>query len=229
MRLLFRLAAAAVLSLLSLPALASTQPPRTSTVQQDAAAMCQSSCLATAASGPRGVTIQAAQACEMRCNAAQSYLAQQDSSGTAEATGRGRTGAVPMVPVATSVPAPVVARSFGAVYAGRSPSAAFGLVVGERDRLAAHQEAERQCAARGQGCRMLADVTSACAAAAQGVKRSQWALVMTSNPNTYGVTSISAGQGATQAQAEANALAECRSRDQGATCRIVVSACGERG
>ncbi|NKE43707.1 DUF4189 domain-containing protein [Roseomonas frigidaquae] len=113
----------------------------------------------------------------------------------------------------------------GAIYAARAPSAAFGLVVGEPDRMAAHRRAERSCAATGPGCRMLAEFTESCAAAAQGVRRSQWALFMTSDPASYTVTSLSAGSGRTKGQAEQQAVAECRARDPMATCRIAASAC----
>ncbi len=60
---------------------------------------------------------------------------------------------------------------------------------------------------------------------AQGVQRSQWALMITADPNTYVVTSVSGGSGASQAAAEADAVAECRSRDRGAHCRVVAAAC----
>jgi len=133
------------------------------------------------------------------------------------------------MPVAAGVTLPPRGASHGAIYGARTPSAAFGMVVGDRDRLSAHREAERQCTARGPGCRVLAEFTAACGAAAQGIKRSQWALVMTSDANTFTVTSINAGQGATQAAAEADAIAECRSRDPMAQCRIVASACATRG
>jgi hypothetical protein len=63
---------------------------------------------------------------------------------------------------------------------------------------------------------------------AQGVHRSQWALVMTSDPNSYTVSTMGGGAGATRAEAEQQAMADCRSRDPRATCRIVASTCGAR-
>jgi hypothetical protein len=233
MRPLFRIAAAAALTLLALPALANTQPrrPGAATLQQDAAAMCRADCMAQMASRPVSSSIPAAQACAVRCGAQTAYLAQQHQRGTAEATGRGRAAAEPIqaTPVSMSMPAPVAGRAtYGAIYGARTPSAAFGMVVGSGDRLAAHREAERVCSSTGQGCRVLAEFTAACGAAAQGYKRSQWALFVTSDPNSYVVTSLSAGSGATQAAAEQQAMQECRSRDPQANCRIVAAACGGR-
>jgi hypothetical protein len=246
MRPLFRIVpravAVAALCLVALPALASTQPRRTpaAPVQQDAAAMCRAGCLSAAAGAPGGVTQRAAQVCAIRCGAEQGYLAQQHRRGTAEATGRGR--AAGPLPPAPSAAAPALGHAMpvaaglatagaarAAIYGGRAPSASFGMAVGIGDRLAAHRHAEAQCSQRGQGCRVLAEFTSQCGAVAQGVQRSQWALVMTSDPNTYVVTSISAGSGASQAAAEADAMAECRSKDRGAQCRVVAATCRSNG
>ncbi|MGG5888592.1 DUF4189 domain-containing protein [Falsiroseomonas sp. HC035] len=133
----------------------------------------------------------------------------------------------PAAPAPRPLPAATrPATGHGVIYGARTPSAAFGLVVGERDRMAAHRVAERTCSSAGPGCRILAEFTAACGAAAHGVKRSQWAMFMTSNPDSYVVTSLSAGSGPTQAVAERDAIAECRSRDPLATCRITASACG---
>lgn len=234
MRPIFRLAAAAALCLASLPALATTQPnrPGAARLQQEAAAACRADCMQQAASRPGGLSMQAAQACTIRCGAGAGYQSQQARAGSAEATGRGRVvQAAPMVtPVAMSVPAQTSGRaSHGVLYGSRTPSPAFGMVVGAADRLGAHREAERQCAAGGQGCRVLAEFNAACGAAAQGIRRSQWALFVTSDPNTYVVTSLSGGSGATQQEAERQALAECRSRDPQGNCRIVAAACNTRG
>jgi hypothetical protein len=119
--------------------------------------------------------------------------------------------------------------SHGVIYGGRAPSASFGMTVGAGDRLLAHRDAERACSAGGAGCRVVAEFNAACGAVAQGVKRSQWALFVTADPASYVVTSVSGGSGVTQAQAEGDALAECRSRDPGASCRVVASACGRNG
>ena len=230
---LTKLAAATALCLMALPAFAVPQSSRgpAASVHPDAGAMCRAECVASAASRPGGPRADAAQACSVRCAAAVSYLSSQGARGTAEATGRGRSaqppaGAAVMQPVALGrVAAPA---SHGVIYGARTPSAAFGLVVGEPDRLAAHRLAERTCTAGGQGCRVIAEFTEACGAAAQGYKRSQWALFITSDPNSYVVTSLSGGAGATQEQAERQAVADCRSRDPQANCRVIASACAAR-
>lgn len=219
---------AAAFCLMALPALATPQSSRAT--QRDTAAMCRAECLATASSRPGGAAANAPQACALRCDAAAAYIRSQQAPGTAEATGRGAV----MQPVAMANPArPATARraeTHGVIYGARTPSPAFGMVVGEADRLAAHRSAERACATAGPGCRVLAEFTEACGAAAQGYKRSQWALFITTDPNSYVITSLSPGAGPTQDQAERRALAECRSRDPQANCRVVASACaGRRG
>ncbi|NGM22944.1 DUF4189 domain-containing protein [Roseomonas stagni] len=216
---------AAALCLMALPALASQQSSRTPGPHRDTAALCRAECLATAASRPGGAAANAPQACAVRCDAAVSYLRSQQAPGTAEATGRGAV----MQPVAIARPARPAA-THGVIYGARTPSAAFGMVVGEADRLAAHRSAERACTTAGPGCRVLAEFTEACGAVAQGYKRSQWALFISSDPNSYVITSLSAGAGPRQDQAERQALAECRSRDPQANCRVVAAACaGQRG
>jgi hypothetical protein len=127
------------------------------------------------------------------------------------------------------VPASQVQRagSVGVVYAARG-SGAFGMAIGESDRLAAHREAERQCAMAGTGCRVVAEFTAACGAAAQGVQRSNWALFVSNDPNSYEVTSVTVGTGATQRRAEQAALASCRSKDPSANCFLLASACAGR-
>jgi hypothetical protein len=248
---LFRRSAPAFLvgAMLVLPGLARPADAQTRGLHPEAGAMCRAEC-----TGPAGGRAHAAQACAIRCAATVAYLAQQNTHTTAEASGRGRApGATPATvrtarpqavrplpvlhrmtqpPATLPRPLPAAARpaaSHGVIYGARTPSAAFGMVVGEPDRMAAHRIAERTCASAGPGCRVLAEFTAACGAAAHGVKRSQWAMFMTSDPNSYVVTSLSAGSGATQAVAEREAIAECRSRDPLATCRITASACGGRG
>jgi hypothetical protein len=215
---------AAALCLMALPALASQQSSRTPGPHRDTAAFCRAECMATAAARPGGAAPNAAQACALRCDASVAYLSSQAQRGTAEATGRGVAQ-----PIATTRMArPAV--THGVIYGARTPSPAFGMVVGEADRLAAHRTAERACAVAGPGCRVLAEFTEACGAAAQGIRRSQWALFVSSDPNSYVVTSLSPGSGATQDQAERQAMVECRSRDPQAQCRVVASACaGRRG
>ncbi len=223
--------AAALICLVALPAEASTQPrrPSAAALQGDQAAMCRASCLSTMTERMARAAVDPAQACAVRCGAAASYLSEQNRRGTAEATGRGRVASLGPVPLPVGA-APAAGRaSHGVLYAGRAPSAAFGLVVGSADRLAAHRDAERACSAGGQGCRAVAQFNAACGAAAQGVKRGPYALFITADPASYVITSLSGGSGATQAQAEGQAMAECRSRDPGASCRIVAAACGTRG
>ncbi|NKC31401.1 DUF4189 domain-containing protein [Falsiroseomonas selenitidurans] len=221
---------------LTLPGLAEAQGQR-----GDAGAQCRAEC-GRAASRQPGAGPQAAQACTIRCQAGLAFLASQ-GRGPAPAASRGvrRPQAVPVAmrptspparaarpapaarPLASPVPAP--RGNLAVLYAARSPSAGFGLVVGEPDRMAAHRLAERACTSGGPGCRPVAEFNAACAAAAHGVQRSQWAMFMTSDPSSFTVTSISAGAGATQAEAERAAVAECRSRDRTATCRIAAAAC----
>jgi len=239
MRPIFTAAAAALMTLVALPALAS--PSATRATQAQAANMCRSTCAAEAMSRPGGATQQAIAACTVRCAAAASFVAQQNRSGTAEATGRGRSAAplaaaaAPAATVArpvsmnTAAPATAARQSVGVIYTGRAPSASFGISVGGTDRMNAHMMAERACSARGQGCRVVAEFTAACGAVAHGILRSQHALFITSDPNSYVVTSASAGAGATQQAAEQQAMAECRSKDPRATCRITAATCGSRG
>jgi hypothetical protein len=238
MRPIFTAAAAALMTLVALPTLASPAAPRAT--QAQAANMCRSTCAAEAMSRPGGATQQALAACTVRCAAAASFVAQQNRSGTAEATGRGRTAAPlaapqPAAPVArpvsmnTAAPANAARQSVGVIYTGRAPSASFGISVGGTDRMNAHMMAERACSARGQGCRVVAEFTAACGAVAHGILRSQHALFITSDPNSYVVTSASAGAGATQQAAEQQAMAECRSKDPRATCRITAATCGRAG
>ena len=231
MRSIFAAAAVAILTLAALPALAS--PNATRATQGQAAAMCRSTCATEAMSRPGGATQQALAACTVRCAAAATYVAQQNRSGTAEATGRGTTRQASPVarPVSmnTAAPAAVARQQVGVIYTGRSPSASFGIAVGGNDLMTAHMMAERQCAARGQGCRALAEFTATCGAVAHGIVRSQWALLITADPNSHVVTSASAGSGATQQAAEQHAMVECRSRDPRATCRVTAATCGGRG
>ncbi|MBU8538953.1 DUF4189 domain-containing protein [Falsiroseomonas tokyonensis] len=234
------------LLLCSLPglAVAQGQSSRDQRLHPQAGAMCRAECLQTAQSRLGSNPAQAARACEIRCAATMGFLQNQNRRGSAEATGRGQAAGLAQ-PVLHRVqqPAPQMAPQMapvrpastrtpvthGVIYGARTPSAAFGLVVGEPDRMTAHRLAERGCTAGGPGCRVIAETTEACAAAAHGVKRSQWALFMTSDPSSYTVTSLSAGSGRTQIAAEQQAIAECRSRDPMATCRIAASACANRG
>ena len=226
---LIQILATAALTLLALPAFAAQQGNRgPAAVHSDAGGICRAECLATASSRPGGAAANVGQVCEVRCAAAISYLNNQGTRGSAEATGRGRSTPEPRVTPVAMGRVPTPATTHGVIYGARTPSAAFGLVVGETDRLGAHRTAERACSATGQGCRVIAEFTEACGAAAQGYKRSQWALFITADPNSYVVTSLSGGSGQTMEAAERQAIADCRSRDPQANCRIVASACGAR-
>lgn len=128
---------------------------------------------------------------------------------------------IPVQPVAHAT-----AAAHGVIFAARTPASGYGLVVGQRDRLAAHRQAEEACRQNGPGCRAILEFTQACGAVAQGVRRAESALFITSDPRTFVVTSTSAGAGATRAQAEADAMADCRSTNPSASCRVVAASCG---
>jgi hypothetical protein len=194
---------------------------RVSRMQADLAQACRSDCLQQAARP--GAHPSAAQACQVRCGAGQSF-ARQEGRSQAVVSGRG-VQQVAQRPVMAAAPQ----QSHGVIYAARSPSAGFGMVVGEHDRLAAFRTAEQRCTQAGPGCRVIAEFTSACGAVAQGVRRSQWAIIMTSDASTFNVMSTSAGKGATREAAEADALAECRAQDPRSQCRIAAVQCGRQG
>lgn len=122
-------------------------------------------------------------------------------------------------PIAAMRPAPagfaMPRAGYGVIFATRTPGSGYGMVVAETDRLAAFRIAELRCSRGGPGCRLLAEFSETCGAVAHGERRAA-------------VTSIHAGAGPDRAEAEADALAECRSRDQGASCRIVAAQCGNR-
>lgn len=231
------LALAALVGFAATPALASAPSPRGT--QATAAQMCRTTCATEAASRPGLPGRDAAAACTARCAATTAYLAQQNRRGTAEASGQGRTSrpapaptvtpAVPAGPtrIGFGTPAPATRQPVTVIYAGRSPSPRYGMSVGLTDRNAAHHTAQQAC---GDGnCRVIAEVAGSCGAVAQGIKRSQWALFITSDPASYVVTTTGAGGGATQQEAERQSVMDCRSRDPRATCRIAASTCGARG
>jgi hypothetical protein len=116
--------------------------------------------------------------------------------------------------------------SYGAVYLAIPPNMAYGMAVGQRDRLAAHRLAETACRAAGANCVMAEDLREACAAVAEGVRRAPGAFFMTSDPKTYVVRAITFRSGGNRADAEREALDVCRQRERGAlTCRIVQAQC----
>ncbi|MGX9964746.1 hypothetical protein ACVFYP_15555 [Roseomonas sp. F4] len=222
---------ACLVAFAALPAHAG-QPPASRRPHPEAVQFCHAQCMSLAGERLSTAQPQAAQACTIRCAAGASFAAQQQRDGAA-ATGRGvaaqtLSGAVTqprMVAMArpTSQQRPV---AMSVVYAAPAPSAAHGLVTAVADRVSAHREAQQRCG--GQACRLLGESAQACGAAVQGVRRSQWALFITSDPNSYVITSVSAGFGATQPEAERSAMAECRSRGQGLHCRVIAASCASR-
>lgn len=89
---------------------------------------------------------------------------------------------------AIMAPAPAP-QSHGVIFAARTPSSSFGMVVASADRMSAFRNAEQRCNAGGPGCRVIAEFTAACGAVAQGIRRHQWALVMTNDASTWTITS----------------------------------------
>ncbi|WP_424811535.1 DUF4189 domain-containing protein [Roseococcus sp. YIM B11640] len=209
-----RLILAATLILAAAPALAS-QPVRARAPQDINA--CRATCQGQAAQP--GASRTGVQACFIRCGVP-AFSPIQPVSAAAQ-QGRG-------VQAPRQLALQVPPQGYGVIFAARTPSASYGMVVGEVDRLAAHRIAESQCSRGGPGCRIIAEFSRSCAAVAHGVRRSQGAIVMTSDPNTFVVTSISGGSAETRALAEGDALAECRSKDPQATCRIAAVQCGNR-
>jgi hypothetical protein len=207
---------------LLLPALA--LPPAAAPARADAveaAAQCRNACM-TQMSRIQGMTQrEMLQSCAQRCGNGTTQAPRQAAN---PGNGQGRA-------VAGTGAAAAPRTSLGVVYAGRAPSASFGLAIGTGDRMATHREAERQCAGRAgaEGCRMVAEFTAACGAAAQALRRSPGAMFMGSDPQSIVVTSVSAGSGATQQAAEQAAMADCRMRDPQAQCRIAASRCSARG
>jgi hypothetical protein len=191
------------------------QTERMSRIQADLAAACRADCLRQAARP--GAHPAASRACQLRCGAGQEF-AQQQARQPVMASGRG-----------VQVVEHQAAGTHGVIFAARSPSGGYGLVVGERDRLAAFRQAEARCTEAGPGCRVVAEFTAACGAVAQGVRRHRSAFIMTSDASTFDVLSTSAGTGETREAAERDALAECRGRDSQATCRIAAVQCRSPG
>jgi hypothetical protein len=121
------------------------------------------------------------------------------------------------------------AGNFGAVYLAIPPNMAYGIAVGQRDRLTAHRVAEGACRNSGANCVMAEDLMAPCAAVAEGVRRAPGAFFMTSDPKTYIIRAITFRSGTNRADAERDALEVCRFRERGAlTCRIVQAQCAGR-
>lgn len=216
---MYRLVLTAALTLLTLPVMAAPAD-RASRARPTIASHCQADCLQQNTRSGRAAPVQA---CRIRCDAAQTF-ARTEGRGSVVRSGRGTR---PSIRTA-ALTGPVSASGYGVIFAAATPSPAFGFVVGDMDRLAAYRVAEQQCTRDGPGCRLVAEFTATCGAVAQGVVRSEHALMMTSDPHTYVITSTNAGSASNRADAEAGALAECASRDPRATCRMVAMRCGTR-
>ena len=183
------------------PALAQGQPP----------AVCFQSCGAT--SGAVAGNPPPVQACLIRCRAAAEFNASNRRG--PQAAGRG---------VAVAQPAVASSSRWGAIYAAPPPAVAVGVSHGSVDRTMVHVRAESECRARGQtGCRLLAEFSAGCGAAAQAVRAV--GLVQTTDIATSRVSFIAAGTGASRVDAERSAISTCSSREPTANCRIVASAC----
>ncbi|WP_160000198.1 DUF4189 domain-containing protein, partial [Roseomonas sp. 18066] len=135
---------------------------------------------------------------------------------------------MPAAPPLPPPPGPTVASASyggtGAIYVAVPPSPRYGLVLGQDDRMQAHRRAELACKGpEGIPCRLAMEFRERCGAVAQGVTR--LGMVMTDDPSTYQVLLATPGSGPSQLEAEHDALADCRQRHRGATCRIVISQC----
>lgn len=192
---------------------ASARPIPRHPVQSSIAQNCQADCLQRTAQIGRPAPVQA---CQIRCGA----VAEFNRAPSATRGVRRPAIALPVMPAAPN--------GYSVVYAARSPSSGFGMVIGNTDRLAAYRTAEQLCRAAGPDCRMIGEFTSMCGAVAQGIQRSRNALFITSDPNTFVVTSTSQGSAGNRADAERDAMAECSSVDRQGTCRIVATQCGRR-
>ncbi|WBV43304.1 DUF4189 domain-containing protein [Pseudoroseomonas cervicalis] len=114
---------------------------------------------------------------------------------------------------------------FGAIYLAAAPSARYGLVAGQADRIAAHRQAETLCMGRdGTPCRLVLEFQERCGSVAQGVIGRS--MVVTEDPSTYLVMLAAAASGRNPEESEREALADCRLRHRNAQCRVVQTQCG---
>jgi hypothetical protein len=115
---------------------------------------------------------------------------------------------------------------FGALYATDPPVAAFGFSNGAADRLAVNTAAVRACQSMAGRvpCKFVGELVNQCGAMAQAVTRHPNAVAMTSDLSTVVLNRNFPAAAATQGEAEAAALEQCR-RVQGVTCRIATSGC----
>lgn len=146
--------------------------------------------------------------------------------------GRANARQAAPAPPAAARPAPVAPPPgaevrYGVIYLAPPPSRNYGLTVGLADRNAAHRLSEQQCMGpQGAACRLAQEFTDRCGAVAQGlIPRG---LFLTNSPTTFNVMIAVPGSGATQPQAEQDAMAGCRQRFRG-TCRLAASRCSAPG
>ena len=114
---------------------------------------------------------------------------------------------------------------YGAIYLAAAPSARFGLLAGQADRIAAHRLAEAQCMGReGVPCRLVLEFQERCGSVVHGITGRS--MVLTEDPSTYLVMLATGASGRTAAEAEREALADCRLRHRNAQCRVAQTLCG---
>ncbi|NKE48254.1 DUF4189 domain-containing protein [Roseomonas frigidaquae] len=115
---------------------------------------------------------------------------------------------------------------YGAVYATDAPTAAFGFGNGATDRLAVNTAAVRACQTMAGRipCKFQGELVNRCGALVQGVMRHPNAMAMTSDISTVVLARNFPGLGATEQEAEAQAMQSCRALP-GVTCRVAASGC----
>jgi hypothetical protein len=208
--------------------LASGMLPRPVLAQADAriSQACRQSC--TIQNPGQDPTSRPWQACVLRCAAGERHLQQQHRTGTAEATGRGRTaasstmGSTEGVGMATTGTG---ARTIAA-YAATAPGRGVALSEPMADRLAAHRAAEQACFGRNgtAPCRSLGETRDRCAAIVMGVRAV--GVMITSDPNTYSVQYYAFGSGPDPRTAEGTAMSECAMRSRpDLSCRVALARC----
>ncbi|MDQ1080844.1 DUF4189 domain-containing protein [Pseudoroseomonas cervicalis] len=128
-------------------------------------------------------------------------------------------------PAAAPSPPGAPGARFGAIYLAAAPSARYGLVAGQADRIAAHRRAEGQCmGSDGTPCRLVLEFQERCGSIAHGVIGRS--MVVTDDPSTYLVMLATAASGRNPEESEREALADCRLRHRNAQCRVVQTQCG---
>lgn len=189
---------------------------------------CRIACGAEQAAGPIAL-----RACFARCAAGE---APAPPSPPPQAASRGRAAAAagspprPATPPRTDPAAPAQPpASYGALYLAVPPRMHFGMAVGARDRLVAHQDAELSCRRQGGSCVLAQSFTEPCLAVVEGARRVKGVMFMTRDPSTYHVSVLTHAIANNPADAERQAIADCALRARGTlTCRLVLAACGPR-